>query len=148
MVGEHKPFLFLQTHSNGISARFSPDGHWVVYSLHESESIGLYVQSFPTPGEIYQVSKDRAYAVRWRADGKEIFFIQGNSLMAADVIRADKTFASGIPRRLFLATFQASTAYDVSRDGQKFLINATPSSSGPPVIPITVVLNWPTLLKK
>jgi hypothetical protein len=40
------------------------------------------------------------------------------------------------------------TRYDVTADGQKFLINAVlPERTGAEGMPITVVLNWPELLK-
>ncbi len=147
MVGDRKPFLFLQTHSAQVTAHFSPNGHWIIYSSNESGSYGVYVQSFPTPGERYEISNTGGMP-RWSPDGKEIFYLRGSALMAVDVIRADKTFVVGVPRVLFLATTSASS-YDVSRDGQRFLIDGMiPNSSGLKAIPITVVLNWPTLLTK
>jgi Tol biopolymer transport system component len=145
MVGEHKPFLFLETHSAAVTARFSPDGHWVMYSSNQSGNYEVYVQGFPTPEEKYQISKSGGMP-RWRSDGKEIYYVMGNALMAADVIKADRTFVAGVPHLLFQATF--AEPYNVSRDGQRFLIDGMPSSSEAPTIPITVVLNWTAILNE
>jgi Tol biopolymer transport system component len=151
MDGEHKPFVFLQRRSSDPVARFSPDTHWVLYQSNESGREEVYVRSFPTPGERFQISNGGGVMPKWRSDGKEIFYINGNGLMAVDVMRAErnKTFTAGPPRLLFQATFSTTPyPYDVSRDGQRFIINGIPNSTGVASIPITVVLNWPALANK
>ena len=68
--------------------------------------------------------------------------------MAVEV-GASPSFKAGIPKPLFVAPLVRTTAlpvYDVSADGQRFLINATPEDTG--VAPITIVTNWQTGLKK
>jgi hypothetical protein len=72
--------------------------------------------------------------------------------MAADVIRSQpgRALEAGAPHLLFEATFPASTfcPYDVSRDGQRFIIAGSPQVTPLPPVPITVVLNWAAALKK
>jgi hypothetical protein len=88
---------------------------------------------------------------RWRGDGKELFFLgPDRKVMAADIKEAAGTFEAGTPRSLFdsriLLILNASTSYDVTRDGQRFLM-ITPIEDTAPT-PLTVVLNWTAGLKR
>jgi Tol biopolymer transport system component len=152
MEGDRKPFVFLKTPFREAAARLSPDGQWVTYQSNESGKDEVYVQSFPTPGNKSQISNAGGTAPKWRADGKEIFYRSGNALMVVDVVRAEpgKGVAVGPPRVLFQAAFSSSNLYpyDVSRDGQRFILNGFAQSTALPPIPITVVLNWPAVFNK
>ena len=86
---------------------------------------------------------------QWRRDGKELFFLSLDwKMMAADV--DSSTMVVGIPHELFqtpisFVSVRNSTAYDVSADGQRFLIYSTGYRAN---APITVVLNWLEELKQ
>jgi eukaryotic-like serine/threonine-protein kinase len=152
MEGEPTPYVFLQTPFREEGARLSPNGHWVAYSSNESGKDEIYVQSFPTPGAKVRISNGGGRWPRWRADGKEIFYTNGNSIVAADVIRAlpGRGLEAGASHLLFEATLPSATfcPYDVSRDGQRFIVAGFPQATSLPTIPITVVLNWTAALKK
>jgi dipeptidyl aminopeptidase/acylaminoacyl peptidase len=152
MGGDQKPVVFLQTQFREAAARVSPDSHWIAYHSNESGRDEVYVQTFPAPGGTVKISTGGGTFPKWRADGKEIFYTNSNSLMAAEVIRAQsgKPFEAGPPRLLFQATFLNSNnaPYDVSRDGQRFIISGFAQVTPLPSIPITVVLNWPALFQK
>ena len=101
----------------------------------------------PALGEArWQISKDGGSYPKWRADGKEIIF-QGppQVKMAADVKANGLVFEPGVPQRLFTAPF--SLGWDVTGDGRRILL-AVAAGQQNPSTPITVVLNWPALLKK
>jgi hypothetical protein len=84
----------------------------------------------------------------WRGDGKELFYLNGNKLMAVDVNGAGEIFQAGVPKELFEAPFVAGymrNRYDVTRDGKRFLVIGPASEKQEQKI--TVIVNWPALLK-
>ena len=134
---------------NEDAAAFSPDGRWIAYSSNESGQFQVDVQPFPPTGGKYQVSKNGGTQPMWRGDGKELFFLAPDlSLMAVD-IASGPAFRAGSARRLSQTQAVAPSgltgqmAYDVTSDGQRFLVKVPASFS-----PITVVVNWTALLQK
>jgi Tol biopolymer transport system component len=145
-----QPFPFLQTESNEGNGVFSPDGRWVAYFSTESGTVELYVTSFPGPGGKRQVSTSGANApAKWRKDGKEIFYLApDDKLMAAEVNGQGPTLEVGAVRQLFeIRRGGPGYVYDVTADGQRFLIN-TAVEQKEPSAPITLVVNWTADLKK
>jgi serine/threonine protein kinase/Tol biopolymer transport system component len=157
LQGDRKPVLLLATEFNEEWATFSPDMRWIAYDSNESGRFEVYVRPFlasgpsgaPSFGEgKWQVSKDGGAIPVWRADGKEVFFQGapgGSAKMAVDVKANGSAFEAAVPRRLFLGP--ADDGWDVTPDGKRFLLAAPQLQQAGPV-PITVVLNWPALLKK
>jgi hypothetical protein len=153
-VGDRKPFPFAQSSFNKTQAQVSPNGRWLVYTSYESGKDEVYVQSFPAPGSRRQLSLAGGMQPRWRRDGAELFYLGSDqTLMAVPVTTTEGAFEAGLPRPLFRTRMipQGSqslwfdTMYDVSPDGQRFLILGPPDEPGPA---ITVVLNWLGGLKK
>ena len=144
--GEGQPSPYLQTEFNEELGQFSPDGRWVAYASDETGRTEVYVQPFPASGGKYQVSIDGGIQPRWRADGKELFYLTTDGKMMTAEIFPGETFRAGVPRMLFrtpgVNRVVASTVfhYDVSRDGQRFLIDAAVEGLTQP--PLTIVLNW------
>jgi hypothetical protein len=132
--------------SAAADGQFSPDGTWVAFLSNESGRNEIFIRPFPGPGDKLQVSVDGGVQPRWRADGKELFFLApDNRLMVVPVsFQVPKPPTIGQPVSLFSArlsgTPQALTvrSYSVSRDGQRFLLD-TPSETNAPV---TMILNW------
>ncbi len=98
--GERKPVRFLATEFFEAQGRFSPDGRFVAYMSNENGVLDVYVRSFPDPTGKWQVSKGGGTEPRWRRDGKELFYISGNRVMAVD-ISDSPAFHSGPPKALF-----------------------------------------------
>jgi Tol biopolymer transport system component len=142
MFGERKPYPFLETEFDEAFAIFSPDGRWVAYVSDETGTAELYLRRFQESGGSWRISTDGGTVPRWRRDGKELFYISGGKLMAVEVKASESSFELGAPRLLFEKS--GISNYDVSKDGQQFLI-AVPVESSPE--PITVVLNWTADLK-
>jgi serine/threonine protein kinase/Tol biopolymer transport system component len=149
-----KPFLISQAPSNLFDAQFSPDGRWIAYVSNESQRNEVYVTPFPPPvsgpGGKRQVSTAGGGLPRWRQDGKELFYTEGldRRLMAAEIEAKGGTIEVGQVRPLFTATVgtQGTPLYDVSADGQRFLLRIVPEQkSGDP---LTLVQNWAAGLKK
>jgi eukaryotic-like serine/threonine-protein kinase len=165
--GERKPERLL-AESGTLIAQVSPNGKWLAYQGFQSGAGGgprVYVRPYG-PGEgKYQLSTDPGGAPRWRNDGRELFFLEvgfprapRGKLMAVDVGASTASFDRSAPHALFdsgAATFQHPPggpyqSYDVSRDGQRFLVArpvAATLGDDSSNTPVAVVLNWAAALK-
>src|SRR5205807_7234625 len=84
--GERKPIRIANTPFDELNGQFSPDERWVAYETNESGRFEIVVQPFPDPAGKWQVSTNGGIQPRWRADGKELYFIAPDGkLMAASV---------------------------------------------------------------
>jgi serine/threonine-protein kinase len=147
--GKAQPFH--RTPFNEGAPRFSLDGRWLAYVSDESGRNEIYVQPYPGPGEKWQISTQGGTEPVWNPNGRELFYRSGDKLMAVE-IAAQTGFAAGKPQVLFEGRYQLSSLtasnYDVSSDGQRFLM-LKPSEqelAGP--TQINVVLNWFEELKQ
>jgi serine/threonine protein kinase/Tol biopolymer transport system component len=156
LTGERQPFPFLQTEFSEEHPQFSPDGRWLAYTSNESGRPEIYVQSFPPSGGKWQVSTHGGAHPRWRGDGQELFYLdlRGKKLLAVAVKGDTHTFEADVPVALFdinvgryiPGLLAGMYQYDVTADGQRFLVNTLVEE--PPAPPITVVLNWIAGLKR
>ena len=99
-------------------------------------------------GGKWQISNDGGSEPMWRGDGKELFYLKGNKLMAVEVNGDGESFRAGIPKELFEASLppiQLRNRYIVTADGKRFLMNAPVEAQER--ASFRVVLNWPALLK-
>ena len=141
--GDRKPHLWLQTPFSEGNAVFSPDGRYLAYQSNESGRLEIYVQSFPGPGGKWQVSSNGGNQPHWRGDGKELFFRSTDQKIMAVDVTTGATFEAGVPKALFpvhLDTTLGRNHFLPSKDGQRFLLVATPARDA--IAPTTVVLNW------
>jgi serine/threonine protein kinase len=144
-IPELRATPFLKSSSTLKNGQFSPDGKWVAYSSNESGRWEVYVTSFPEAHGKWQVSNAGGDQPRWRSDGKELFYLGPDSRMMAVPVKTGANFDAGTPTALFQANPRELVAtseqfsYDVSKDGQKFLIN-TQLKTG--MAPMSVILNW------
>ena len=151
LLGDRKPFAFVQGGFTAGSAQFSPNGRYVAYNSNETGREEVYVRTFPQESGKWQISASGGAEPMWRRDGKELFYLSlDEKLMAVDVNTASSSFQAGIPKPLFQAQLVPlwywRNIYAPSPDGQRFLMLVPAGESK--LSPITVVVNWPTLLKK
>jgi serine/threonine protein kinase/Tol biopolymer transport system component len=146
--GSRKPFPVVRTNFDELRGQFSPDGHWIAYQSDESGRDEIYVQHFPGPSTKWPISPNGGSQVRWRPDGKELFYVALDRRLMAVPFRTsnDGPPDVGAPEALFVppiggAVQQADfrPQYMVSSDGQRFLIATVEGGATPP---ITVILNW------
>ncbi len=152
---------FLVTHIDGYggSPTLSPDGKWVAYHSRESGRIEVYVRPFAAALSArtgkWQVSKQGAKSPRWRADGKELFYLSPGGMVSAAAVRtpsedfgvdASHDLFQGLTSELHLET--PDRAWDVSADGQHFLVMAAGAAGTVNASPLTVVVNWQAWFKK
>jgi len=153
LFGDRKPFPFFASTANNYYPRFSPDGKWVAYASNELGKFEVFVQSFPAGNGKWQISTNGGIQPRWRRDGRELFYLASDRKLMAVAVRSSSSFEFGAPVPLFAtktaggAYYNAGTIqqYDVTSDGQRFLLNTEADASS---LPITVVLNWAAELKK
>jgi eukaryotic-like serine/threonine-protein kinase len=151
-VPELKSSMFLKAASVLTNIQFSPDGKWVAYAANESGKWEIYVTSFPDARGKWQISTGGGEQPRWRGDGKELFYLSPDGEMMAVSVTTGAMFDARAPVTLFRSTPRqpVSTlhrfAYDVSWDGQRFLINSQVKNAE--TQPMTVILNWDAELKK
>ena len=134
------------------NAQFSPDGRWIAYASNENGTLEIYVSPFPNANGKWQVSTAGGQEPRWRQDGKELFYIDADGKMMAAAVNAGATFKSGTPVALFQThrrqpySSQDHFSYDVSPDGQKFLVITKMDEANP--APLSVLLNWSSEMDK
>ena len=127
-------------------AQFSPDGRWFAYASNESGSMEVYVSTFPEANGKWQVSTSGGLEPRWRQDGKELFYVSPDGKMMSVPIVGGSSFEAGAPVALFTThrrqhiSSQDVFSYDVSHDGQKFLIVTSVDQAQ--VTPLSILLNW------
>ena len=147
--GERKPTPVVQTAFEERSPQFSADGHWIAYESNETGQFEIYLQQFPGPGGRQRISNAGGAQVRWRRDGKELFYIALDGRLMVVPIRFasdGQTVDAGTPTPLFATHVGGAVSgldrqqYMVSPDGQRFLMSVVPEDPHPP--PITVILNW------
>lgn len=155
MSGGRKEHLLLDSPFDELCSQPSPDERWLAYTTDETGDYETYVQSFTPDGKLgadkKRVSTNGGVSPVWRRDGGELFFIAPDgTLMASSVKTGGAEFQFAAPKPLFktrmLRLLGNPYEYDVSPDGQKFLIGTLigDTKAQPP----TVILNWMADLKK
>jgi serine/threonine protein kinase/Tol biopolymer transport system component len=147
------PVAHVKSEYSEGQAQLSPDGRWIAYVSDESGAYEVYVRAFPSGDGKQRVSIQGGMEPQWRADGKELFYLSTDRHLVSVAVGVGSTLEAGLPTPLFetrmsnvLNPSYTRNQYVVSADGNRFLINQPASGAGAP--PITVVVNWPALLKR
>ena len=146
---DRRPIAFVATPFREDHSRMSPDGRWIAYGSNESGVSEVYVQPFPANGKRYQISTAGGEEPQWRGDSKELFYVEGTTVMSAEIRANGGELGPGIPKKLFdvhLTSVRARNRLAIAKDGQRFL--AAEAVDEDPRAPFTVILNWPRLLDK
>ena len=136
------------------NGEISPDGHWLAYQSNESGQNQISVRPFPNVGSgHWTISTSGGARPLWARSGKELFYLDGTNAVTAVPIQSTPTFSAGNLTKLFdngrYVAAGIGRSYDVSLDGQKFLMikataNGDQTSTSPSMV---VVLNWTEELK-
>lgn len=146
---DRKAIPWLQTRFSEAGGQISPDSKWIIYASDESGRFEIYLNSFPVFGQKIQISNAGGEQPRWRGDGKEVFYITPDRKVVSVELNYGETVEPGTPKILFqtqiVPSIEARNHWDVTNDGQTFLINTTAPSTAD--APIEVITNWTSLLK-
>jgi Tol biopolymer transport system component len=136
LFGDRQPIPVVRSPSLECCARFAPDGHAIAYQSWETGRSEIYLQAFMGPAWKQRISLEGGVSVRWRPDGKELFFrATDGRLMSVSISHEGQTLKAGNPVSLFSLQ---TPVYTPSPDGQKFLVTLITA----PAAPITILLNW------
>jgi serine/threonine-protein kinase len=149
-VTDRRAHPLVQTPANESHPAFSPDGKWLAYTSDHSGREEVYVQPYPGPGARVAVSTDGGAAPAWRGDGAELFYVtfpSGGPLVmnVVPVKAAGSKFSAGRPRKLFEGQYNMTgpfRSYDVTPDGQRFLMVQRPVPPLSRPIELVLVENW------
>ena len=137
--GDRTPEPFLVTPAAEAYLRFSPDGRWVAYVSRESGRAELYVRPFPGPGGAIPISTDGGRLPVWSADGRELFYRNGETMMVV-AVETGSTFTAGTPEVLFGDAYNnINNNYDVAADGRFLMVRPDPNAAADR---LHVVQNW------
>jgi serine/threonine protein kinase len=152
-AGDRTPVPLLRTGFNEGHARLSPNGRWMAYVSDESGRYEVYVRAFPSGDGKRQISVQGGLEPAWSGSGRELFYLAPDRSLMTVSVEAGSTLDAGLPSRLFETRMSVvfnptytRNQYLVSADGQRFLINQAPG--GLPPSPVTVVINWPAVVKR
>jgi len=152
-MGDRKAEPVLRTATFQDAPQFSPDGRWLAYASDESGRREIYVQPYPGPGGKWLVSTDGGTEPVWNRNGRELFYRSGNKMMAVE-IGTQPNFTAGKPWQLFERSYLpnplglARANYDVSPDGQRFLMLKPVEQEQVAPAQIVLVQNWFEELKR
>jgi serine/threonine-protein kinase len=155
--GTHRVTPLLQTKFDERHGTVSPDGRWLAYESNSSGSFEIYVQPFPNvSGGPRQVSTAGGTRPLWAQSGKELFYVGADgTLLRVPVEASGATWNAGTPMKLLERRYYTgdgatgARAYDVSPDGQRFLMIKAPGTdagAAPPAL--IVVQHWDEELKR
>lgn len=134
------------TRFNEQAAQFSPASsgtpRWIAYASDESGRYEIYVQSYPGGERRVPVSSGGGIRPVWSPDGRELFYVAGDAMMAV-TMQPDGTV--GAARKLFdrstMLVDDRFHSYAVSHDGKRFLMIQRDPDGVPSQL--NVILNWP-----
>ncbi len=149
LTGSRQPYPLLNSEFDEYRAQLSPTGNYLAYVSDESGRYEVYVQSFNTDGKLggakTRISTGGGNQPRWRRDGQELFYVAADGqMMAVGVKTSGSTFEQGSPIALFKTRIVSAgpmllgLQYDVTADGQRFLISTMVGEA----TPVSVILNW------
>jgi Tol biopolymer transport system component len=152
LKGDRKPSKYLVTPYEKNQASLSPNSRWLAYVSRETDSAEVIVRPFPDPSQgRWKIAAGTS--PRWKRDGTELYYLDSESrLIAVSVTTDQSTFAIGKSTTLFKTSLSSEnrevSLYDVSPDGQHFLVAEPLDPSALRPMPLVVVQNWPSLLKR
>ena len=152
LEGDAEPRLFLRTPVNEAHPDLSPDGRFIVYHSNVSgDTWQIFVQPFTGQGGRRQISTDGGLNPRWSLTGREIFYLdrERQAIMAVEV-RTEPELEFGAPKILFERSLGNGHPrdWDVTPDGQRFVVLGTSDTDDQPRPRINFVLGWFEELKR
>jgi eukaryotic-like serine/threonine-protein kinase len=145
LSGDRRPVVLDAARGFQQQADISPDSRLIAYASSESGQYEVIVNGFPENTSRRQISTDGGREPVWRGDGKELFFLAGDTVMAVDVHTSAAGLTWSVPRKLFMIPNlqRIPRGFTVSPDGRRFVAVVATT----PVQRFTTLLNWTALVK-
>jgi serine/threonine protein kinase/Tol biopolymer transport system component len=141
MTGERKPVPLVGNRFSDYDPRFSPDSRFVAFVSEESGQAEVYVAAVDGSERKQRVSPAGGSLPCWSKDGKELFFVAADNVLMTAPVSLERDLRFSAPKPLFsLPPFPFRSDYDVSRDGQRFLVNLGQERARQPAL--TAIHNW------
>jgi hypothetical protein len=145
--GERNSFSVVPPLStNAGAARLSPDGSFLAYQSDESGRMEIYVVSFPDGRAKVQISNSGGRFPKWSRGGRETLYTAFDGTLVSVEIDTRRGLSAGMPKPLFLLPEGAEVGWDVSLDGERFLLNVPVIKSSS--VPLSLVANWTAALER
>ena len=151
---DHSTQMLIRSSADKFGGEISPDGRWLAYQSNESGQPQVYVRPFPAvDAGRTQISTEGGTRPAWAHNGRELFYLDANDLLTSVPVQiGGATFSAGRPTKILSARYYAGAtahgydlrAYDVSRDGQRFLMikDAAPTGqASAPGVSLVIVLS-------
>ena len=149
----------LNSNFREVDPAISPDRRWLAYSSNESGRLEIYVRPYPNGAGRWQVSDSGGGFPRWAGNGRELFYRVDDGLMAASIEGVGDSLRTGKPTRLFTGAFRGGANgiaiggntfadYDVSADGQRFVMFPASDAESTNRGIVTLVTPWFTELTR
>ena len=146
--GKFSPKPLIATPAFEGGPQLSPDGHWLLYQSDTSGRAEIYVRRYPALDRAWTVSEGGGVQGRWARSGKEIYYRNGQRMMAVAFNARGAEPAMGKPTALFADDYELGQGisipnYDVTRDGRFIMLRRVPNGGT-----LRLVLNWTEELKR
>jgi hypothetical protein len=150
-IAERKIVSLKQTAANELHGSISRDSRWLAYASDESGRYEVYVQAFPGGGDRWRISTEGGSQPRWTSNGRELLYLRRDGTLMSVPIETAPSFARRSEEALFKTGLAGVDSFRMdfvpSADGKRILVSTPVNESGDRPA-ITVVLNWPALLKR
>jgi serine/threonine-protein kinase len=151
--GDSRPRPLIESQYNELNAEISPDGRWLAYKSNETGRDEVFVRPYPdVDGGRWQISTDGGVQPAWAPNGRELFYRAPDGALMQVPIQLQPGFSTGTPRMLLEPGYLLGgpgRAYDISPDGERFLMITADESRAAGAPPsIVVVRNWFEELKR
>jgi serine/threonine-protein kinase len=129
----------------------SPNGRWLAYTSNRTGTGEIWVQAYPD-GVPVRVSRNGGFEPQWAHNGRELFYWQGNAMMAV-AVQTEGEFSFAAPVQLFAGRYfqfagPAARTYDVAGDGRFLMILPGDENTTDEPASIVVVQNFSEELKQ
>ena len=149
-LADRKAIPLKRTITNELHGAFSRDSRWIAYASDESGRYEVYVQAFPDAKERWTISADGGSQPRWTPNGRELLYLRRDGTLMSVPIRTAPSFEKDDAVPLFKTGLAGVNPYRMdfvpSADGKRILVSTPINEGDSPAI--TVVMNWPALLKR
>ena len=150
--GNAEPRLLFNDQMDALEVEFSPDGRFIAYTSGGFAHSQVYVGAYPGLDHREPVAGEGSFAPVWRKDGRELFYLEVSPQNGRLIVRVmavpvttTPAFSVGVAHLLFEGPFRVDgpfRGYDVTPDGQRFLMVRAVEQPPARITQMVLVQNW------